>query len=136
MFCTWPSELLLFLLKNITDLTLVYIVTVSMETVSSKMNKKQHLPRGFASQVPVYIFVVGDAVFHVILSSYYHFIAKTPSLILYLFRLFYNPLWSILYLCCCCFQANGVNGLFKGIVPRTLRRTLMAALSWTVYEQV
>lgn len=33
-------------------------------------------------------------------------------------------------------KANGVNGLFKGIVPRTLRRTLMAALSWTVYEQL
>ena len=33
-------------------------------------------------------------------------------------------------------QTNGVTGLFKGIVPRTLRRTLMAALSWTVYEQV
>lgn len=100
----------------------------------------QHLPRGDASQVPVYIFVVGDAVFHVILSSYYHFIAKTPSLILFLFRLFYNPSWSFLDLktltLFCCFQANGVNGLFKGIVPRTLRRTLMAALSWTVYEQV
>ena len=54
-------------------MTLVYIVTVSMETVSSKMNQTkyivQQLPRGFASQVPFYIFVVGDAVFHVILSS-------------------------------------------------------------------
>ena len=54
-------------------MTLVYIVTVSMETVSSKMNQNkyivQHLPRGFASQVPFYIFVVGDAVIHVILSS-------------------------------------------------------------------
>ena len=29
-----------------------------------------------------------------------------------------------------------MTGLFKGIVPRTLRKTLMAALSWTVYEQV
>lgn len=33
-------------------------------------------------------------------------------------------------------KINGVTGLFKGIVPRTLRRTLMAALSWTVYEQL
>ena len=78
---------MLFLLKNITDMTLVHSVTVSMETVSSKMNQNKyivpHIPRGFASQVPVYIFVVGDAVFHVILSSYYHFIAKTPSLILF-----------------------------------------------------
>lgn len=36
----------------------------------------------------------------------------------------------------CSPQTNGVQGLFKGLVPRTLRRTLMAALSWTVYEQV
>lgn len=33
-------------------------------------------------------------------------------------------------------KADGVTGLFKGIVPRTLRKTLMAALSWTVYEQI
>lgn len=33
-------------------------------------------------------------------------------------------------------KTNGMAGLFKGIVPRTLRRTLMAALSWTVYEQL
>ncbi|KAJ7385250.1 hypothetical protein OS493_016319 [Desmophyllum pertusum] len=33
-------------------------------------------------------------------------------------------------------KTNGVYGLFKGIVPRTMRRTLMAALSWTVYEQI
>lgn len=34
------------------------------------------------------------------------------------------------------YKTNGVQGLFKGLVPRTLRRTLMAALSWTVYEQL
>lgn len=34
------------------------------------------------------------------------------------------------------YQKNGFNGFFKGIVPRTLRRTLMAAMSWTVYETV
>jgi len=33
-------------------------------------------------------------------------------------------------------KTNGVTGLFQGIVPRTLRRTLMAAMSWTVYEQL
>ncbi|KAK9888033.1 hypothetical protein WA026_000315 [Henosepilachna vigintioctopunctata] len=30
----------------------------------------------------------------------------------------------------------GIKGYFKGIVPRTLRRTLMAAMSWTIYERV
>ncbi|KAL9988109.1 hypothetical protein ACROYT_G002514 [Oculina patagonica] len=33
-------------------------------------------------------------------------------------------------------KTNGVQGLFNGIVPRTLRRTLMAAMSWTVYERL
>lgn len=31
---------------------------------------------------------------------------------------------------------GGMRGFFVGIVPRTLRRTLMAAMAWTVYEQV
>ncbi|KAF4532412.1 hypothetical protein B566_EDAN003864 [Ephemera danica] len=30
----------------------------------------------------------------------------------------------------------GVRGYFKGLVPRMLRRTLMAAMAWTVYEQM
>uniref|UniRef100_A0A224XTY8 Mitochondrial glycine transporter n=1 Tax=Panstrongylus lignarius TaxID=156445 RepID=A0A224XTY8_9HEMI len=30
----------------------------------------------------------------------------------------------------------GIQGYFKGLVPRMLRRTLMAALAWTFYEQV
>lgn len=30
----------------------------------------------------------------------------------------------------------GVRGYFKGLVPRMLRRTLMAAMAWTVYEQI
>ena len=33
-------------------------------------------------------------------------------------------------------QKSGVNGLFRGMLPRCLRRTLMASLAWTVYEQV
>ena len=33
-------------------------------------------------------------------------------------------------------QSDGVSGMFTGIVPRTLRRTLMAAVAWTVYEEV
>ncbi|XP_072026603.1 mitochondrial glycine transporter A-like [Amphiura filiformis] len=32
-------------------------------------------------------------------------------------------------------KENGVHGLFKGIAPRCIRRTLMAALAWTVYEE-
>jgi len=30
---------------------------------------------------------------------------------------------------------DGVRGFFVGGVPRMLRRTMMAALAWTVYEQ-
>lgn len=30
----------------------------------------------------------------------------------------------------------GVLGYFKGIVPRMIRRTLMTAMAWTVYEQI
>jgi hypothetical protein len=33
-------------------------------------------------------------------------------------------------------QKSGTSGLFRGMLPRCLRRTLMAALAWTVYEQV
>ncbi|XP_015917319.1 mitochondrial glycine transporter A [Parasteatoda tepidariorum] len=34
------------------------------------------------------------------------------------------------------FKENGIQGFFSGMVPRVVRRTLMAALAWTVYEQV
>lgn len=34
------------------------------------------------------------------------------------------------------YKSDGVKGFWRGIVPRTLRRTLMAALAWTVYEEV
>jgi hypothetical protein len=33
-------------------------------------------------------------------------------------------------------QENGLRGFFRGAVPRSLRRTLMAAMAWTVYEQL
>ncbi|KAG7459322.1 hypothetical protein MATL_G00209430 [Megalops atlanticus] len=31
---------------------------------------------------------------------------------------------------------HGMSGFFRGAVPRSLRRTLMAAMAWTVYEQL
>uniref|UniRef100_A0A674E302 Mitochondrial glycine transporter n=1 Tax=Salmo trutta TaxID=8032 RepID=A0A674E302_SALTR len=31
---------------------------------------------------------------------------------------------------------HGLRGFFRGAVPRSLRRTLMAAMAWTVYEQL
>lgn len=34
------------------------------------------------------------------------------------------------------YQEYGISGFFKGIVPRIVRRTLMSATAWTVYEQV
>ncbi|XP_044272951.1 mitochondrial glycine transporter [Varanus komodoensis] len=34
------------------------------------------------------------------------------------------------------FKGYGMAGFFRGTVPRALRRTLMAAMAWTVYEQM
>ncbi|XP_066484297.1 mitochondrial glycine transporter isoform X1 [Tiliqua scincoides] len=34
------------------------------------------------------------------------------------------------------FREYGLLGFFRGAVPRALRRTLMAAMAWTVYEQM
>lgn len=34
------------------------------------------------------------------------------------------------------YTENGLRGFFRGAVPRSLRRTLMAAMAWTVYEQL
>lgn len=33
-------------------------------------------------------------------------------------------------------QTYGLKGFMKGLVPRMLRRTLMASMAWTVYEHV
>lgn len=32
--------------------------------------------------------------------------------------------------------SSGPSGFFLGLAPRIVRRTLMAALAWTVYESV
>lgn len=42
--------------------------------------------------------------------------------------------WHFLH--CSLPQEHGVGGFFRGAVPRSLRRTLMAAMAWTVYEQL
>ncbi|XP_077575928.1 mitochondrial glycine transporter B-like isoform X2 [Stigmatopora nigra] len=34
------------------------------------------------------------------------------------------------------YMKHGLGGFFRGAVPRSLRRTLMAAMAWTVYEQL
>lgn len=36
----------------------------------------------------------------------------------------------------CIYTEAGLPGFFRGAVPRSLRRTLMAAMAWTVYEQM
>lgn len=36
----------------------------------------------------------------------------------------------------CVLKDNGIGGLFRGLIPRTIRRTFMAAMAWTVYEEV
>ncbi|KAJ8971622.1 hypothetical protein NQ314_000605 [Rhamnusium bicolor] len=45
----------------------------------------------------------------------------------------FRGLWSVaVYV----HSKYGIQGYFKGMVPRMLRRTLMAAMAWTVYEQI
>lgn len=45
----------------------------------------------------------------------------------------FHGLWSVtVYI----HNKYGVQGYFKGMVPRMLRRTLMAAMAWTLYEQI
>lgn len=45
----------------------------------------------------------------------------------------FNGLWSVVVYV---HGKYGPQGFFKGVVPRMLRRTLMAAMAWTVYEQL
>lgn len=33
-------------------------------------------------------------------------------------------------------KSKGASGLFSGLVPRMMRRTLVASMAWTVYEQM
>lgn len=45
----------------------------------------------------------------------------------------FNGIWSVaVYV----HSKYGFQGYFKGMVPRMLRRTLMAAMAWTIYEQI
>lgn len=34
------------------------------------------------------------------------------------------------------YERDGWRGFLRGVVPRTMRRSLMAAMAWTVYEQI
>ncbi|XP_012251641.1 mitochondrial glycine transporter-like [Athalia rosae] len=45
------------------------------------------------------------------------------------FKTLYSSFLSI-------YQQQGCLGYFQGIVPRLLRRTLMSAMAWTIYEEV
>ncbi|XP_041978269.1 mitochondrial glycine transporter-like isoform X2 [Aricia agestis] len=45
---------------------------------------------------------------------------------------FPNMLTALIYV----HQTYGIQGYFKGAVPRMLRRTLMAAMAWTVFEEI
>ncbi|XP_061839950.1 mitochondrial glycine transporter B-like isoform X1 [Nerophis lumbriciformis] len=44
--------------------------------------------------------------------------------------------WSTLDAINYVYKEHGLAGFFRGAVPRSLRRTLMAAMAWTVYEQL
>ncbi|XP_058497618.1 mitochondrial glycine transporter B-like isoform X1 [Solea solea] len=44
--------------------------------------------------------------------------------------------WSTTDAICFIYKEHGMRGFFRGAVPRSLRRTLMAAMAWTVYEQL
>ncbi|XP_026679517.1 mitochondrial glycine transporter B-like [Diaphorina citri] len=43
---------------------------------------------------------------------------------------------SLKYAVCSIYQDYGVLGFVQGFVPRMLKRTLMSAISWTIFEQV
>ncbi|KAK7940223.1 hypothetical protein WMY93_003549 [Mugilogobius chulae] len=47
-----------------------------------------------------------------------------------------NPQLRTLQAITCIYMEHGVQGFFRGAVPRLLRRTMMAAMAWTVYEQM
>lgn len=45
----------------------------------------------------------------------------------------FNGMWSVtVYI----YDRYGIAGYFKGMVPRMLRRTLMASMAWTIYERL
>ncbi|KPP75283.1 hypothetical protein Z043_105475, partial [Scleropages formosus] len=46
-----------------------------------------------------------------------------------LFRRHMDVVWYV-------YKVQGLTGFFRGVVPRSLRRTMMAAMAWTVYEQL
>ncbi|KAI5692250.1 hypothetical protein M8J76_009564 [Diaphorina citri] len=43
---------------------------------------------------------------------------------------------SLKYAVCSIYQDYGVLGFVQGFVPRMLKRTLMSAISWTIFEQM
>ncbi|CAL9693495.1 unnamed protein product [Knipowitschia caucasica] len=47
-----------------------------------------------------------------------------------------NPQVRTLQAIASIYVEHGVDGFFRGAVPRLLRRTMMAAMAWTVYEQM
>lgn len=51
-------------------------------------------------------------------------------------QLYPNKFTSLYQACIYVHRKYGPQGYFKGLVPRMLRRTLMAAMAWTVYEQI
>ncbi|XP_064095286.1 mitochondrial glycine transporter-like [Macrobrachium nipponense] len=51
-------------------------------------------------------------------------------------QLYPHKFTSLYQACVYVKKKYGPQGYFKGLVPRMLRRTLMAAMAWTVYEQI
>lgn len=45
----------------------------------------------------------------------------------------FNGIWSVVVYV---YSQHGMSGYFKGMVPRMLRRTLISAMAWTVYESI
>lgn len=43
-----------------------------------------------------------------------------------------SPMKAVMHV----YEKDGFDGFVRGIVPRTIRRTMMAALAWSVYEEV
>jgi solute carrier family 25 protein 38 len=64
------------------------------------------------------------------------FITQPADVIKTKMQLFPNKFQSIPPVIAYVYQKYGVKGYFKGLMPRMVRRTLVAAMSWTVYEQL
>ncbi|XP_034241853.1 mitochondrial glycine transporter-like [Thrips palmi] len=92
---------------------------------------KKIVPIGHAEHQPIFNFTCG--IFAGILAST---VTQPADVIKTKMQLYPNKFASLHDVIVFIYQKYGVVGFFKGLSPRILRRSLMAAMTWTVYEHV